>query len=74
MGKAGGTADRSDRSEERELRRLVRQSRVLSPVLKRQWLTVLPHLSEADRLELRAILSSEPATGTARQPATPEGG
>jgi hypothetical protein len=44
---------------DRELARLIRRSRTLTPVLKRQWLTVLPHLSPEDQLRLRQILDSE---------------
>ena len=50
---------------DKELVRLIRQSRVLDPLLKRQWLRIIEHLTPADRERLREILRSE-------QPAEPE--
>lgn len=44
-----------------ELARLIRKSRALDPLLKRQWLRVLSHLSPADRTRLREILASDQA-------------
>jgi hypothetical protein len=41
-----------------QLQALVRRSRVLDPVVKRQWLQVLPHLSPLDRERLYDILRS----------------
>jgi hypothetical protein len=46
--------------QHRELARLIRQSDVLDPMLKRQWLRVLPHLKPADQARLRTILAGEP--------------
>jgi hypothetical protein len=51
-GEQGGVADR-------ELARLVRDSRTLDPATKRSWLRVLPHLTHSDRARLREILQSE---------------
>ncbi|MBM2810470.1 MAG: hypothetical protein HW416_1229 [Chloroflexi bacterium] len=42
-----------------DLVRLIRQSRVLDPLVKRQWLRVLPNLTAFDALRLRRILESE---------------
>ena len=47
----------------KELAARIRRSRVLDPVLKRQWLRLLPHLSLADRTRLREILDLERAAG-----------
>lgn len=43
----------------KELAARIRRSRVLDPVLKRQWLRLLPHLSLADRARLLEILDLE---------------
>jgi hypothetical protein len=48
-----------------ELRRLLRASAVFDTAQKRAWLGVLPHLAEAHRAELLAILRLE------REPASP---
>lgn len=42
-----------------ELRRLIRGSCVLDPVLKRSWLGVLPAMAPVHRSELAAILALE---------------
>jgi hypothetical protein len=42
-----------------DLDRLVRHSRVLDPVARRQWLAVLPYLTPRDRSRLEAILLAE---------------
>jgi hypothetical protein len=42
-----------------ELRRLIRQSAVFDPVLKRAWIGVLPRMSAVHRAELEAILKLE---------------
>lgn len=42
-----------------DLARLVRRSRVLDPVAKRQWLAVLPFLTPADRARLNEVLSAD---------------
>ena len=52
-------ADRSAAGSDKELAALIRRSRVLDPVLKRQWLRLLPHLAPADRARLREILGLE---------------
>ena len=44
---------------------MIRRSRVLDPVLKRQWLRLLPHLAPADRVRLREILELEAESGRA---------
>jgi len=44
---------------ERELVRLIRRSSVMDPVLKRQWLRILPHLKPADLARLESILADE---------------
>ncbi len=62
-----------DVSGDKELARLIRASRVLDPVLKRQWLRVLAHLTPADRARLLEILRSEeadPAPGSQRSAAS----
>ena len=46
-------------ADERELRALIRRSRVLEPALKRAWLAVLPLMVERHRAELREILMLE---------------
>ncbi len=48
--------EESPADEARELAQLIRKSTVLDPLLKRQWLGVLPHLKAADHARLRAIL------------------
>jgi hypothetical protein len=42
-----------------DLAKLVRKSRLLDPVARRQWLSVLPHLTPRDRIRLKAILRAE---------------
>jgi hypothetical protein len=42
-----------------DLAKLVRQSRLLDPVVRRQWLSVLPYLTPRDRTRLEAILRAE---------------
>ena len=44
-----------------QLAALIHESRMLNPLLKEQWLRLLPHLRPADRSRLEAILRSEPA-------------
>jgi hypothetical protein len=43
----------------KELAAMIRRSRVLDPVAKRQWLRVLPHLTPPDRARLEGILALE---------------
>ena len=43
------------------LRRRVRRSKLLDPIAKRQWLTLLPYLSPSDRARLEEILLAETA-------------
>ena len=45
----------------KELAARIRRSRVMDPVLKRQWLRLLPHISLADRTRLLEILDLERA-------------
>ena len=49
-----------------ELAAMIRRSRVLDPLLKRQWLRLLPHLSPPDRARLREILDLEAASEESR--------
>jgi hypothetical protein len=42
-----------------DLAHLVRKSRLLDPVARRQWLSVLPYLTPRDRARLEAILQAE---------------
>ena len=56
---------------EKELARLIRRSRVLDAGLKRHWLSVLPHLTAADRARLASILRAERADAT--PPTSPAG-
>jgi hypothetical protein len=59
-------------ADERELRALIRRSRVLEPTLKRAWLGVLPLMPPRHRAELRQILLLEAAgTAAASRPAEP---
>ncbi|HVC35448.1 MAG TPA: hypothetical protein VNL16_18205 [Chloroflexota bacterium] len=54
------TRDRSIAGDgTRQLARLVRQSRLLDPALKRHWLSVLRYLTPADRTRLEEILRPE---------------
>lgn len=52
--------------EARELARRVRASTVLTPIVRRYWLAVLPHLAPADRARLDDILrrAAPPASTT----------
>jgi hypothetical protein len=60
---------------EAELARLVRGTHVLEPALKRHWLSVLPYLTEADRVRLRQILEAGSSIGGASAtPADPVSG
>jgi hypothetical protein len=53
---------------DRELTRLIRQSRLLDPVAKRQWLRVLYHLAPADRAQLEEILRAEQLSSPSPEP------
>lgn len=54
------------------LRRRIRVSTVLTTQQKRQWLAVLPHLSEEDRARLADILEAGDAPPRAAPPAPSE--
>jgi hypothetical protein len=54
---AGDPAQESTQS----LARLVRQSRVLDPVAKRNWLNLLPYLTRHDRERLESLLQADVA-------------
>jgi hypothetical protein len=56
---------------DRELVQLIRRSNALDPLLKRQWLRVVDHLTPADRERLRGILLAEQAKSNGEPPATP---
>jgi hypothetical protein len=45
--------------EASDLAALVRKSRLLDPVARRHWLSVLPYLAPRDRARLEAILQAE---------------
>jgi hypothetical protein len=51
--------------ESARLAALVRRSPALDPIARRQWLAVLPYLSERDRTRLAAILESDGGTAPA---------
>ena len=53
----GDTAKEADRS----LARLVRKSRVLDAVAKRNWLNLLPYLTPHDRERLESLLRADVA-------------
>ncbi|HLZ07452.1 MAG TPA: hypothetical protein VKT80_02615 [Chloroflexota bacterium] len=47
------------------LAQLVRQSRALDPVARRNWLNVLPYLTPDDRRRLESLLRSDTASDPA---------
>jgi hypothetical protein len=57
--------------EQRELKALIRRSRVLDPALKRAWLGVLPLMAERHRAELRQILLLEGTDGVGPEQGRP---
>jgi hypothetical protein len=58
----------------RETVRLIRGSRLLDPITRRQWLKVVPHLSSSDRARLEEILRSDEEAREALPPSPTIGG
>lgn len=56
--------------DDAELARLIRSSRALDSLLKRQWLRLYRHLSPVDRARLAAILRAEASKQPARAAAS----